>query len=531
MTSIDTATTAAVGVLWFVGFAAVYLWTALALAAVFRKSGEEAWRAWVPILNQIVLFRLGGVSPLFLLFYLIVGPGALVVWVFQIIACHRINAEFGLGGGMTVLAALLLPVWASIVGFGSSRWVGEEAGPRRVGPGYVADDRAVTSGVPLPPAFDAAPAFHGRSTHMAPADPLLATSPEAVAPPAPAPGRPLPFAPTAPAAASSVGPVPPRAGRSESPVPPPLGGWAPPPLAAGAAPEAGSAGPPIPVEPLISVPSASAPTNPVTAVAPAPEESPFAPSASRSVVDWSDDGEAARPARGRSTFSGPTSLPPGTEDTGDVTGTVEGAFAPLSALSPAPEEPEPAPAPTRSVTRQPAGAPEPWAPSRSPLPESDAFPDTSGPVSAIVGAPDAGSPRSALSSVSAQNRRPQIPDDPLDETIIARRRRTEWSLIPPGGEPIAIGAEVVLLGRRPAHDPAHPGAQLISIDEGTVSKTHARLILRSEKWYVTDLDSTNGVVFATLMGTEVEATPGVEIEAGDRFLLGDAEIRLVRSAE
>jgi pSer/pThr/pTyr-binding forkhead associated (FHA) protein len=87
----------------------------------------------------------------------------------------------------------------------------------------------------------------------------------------------------------------------------------------------------------------------------------------------------------------------------------------------------------------------------------------------------------------------------------------------------------VLLGRKPAPDPQYPGAQLISIQDGTVSKTHARLQLRDDRWYVTDLDSTNGVLFATLMGTEVEAPRGVEVEAGDRFLLGDAEIRLQRS--
>ena len=61
-----------------------------------------------------------------------------------------------------------------------------------------------------------------------------------------------------------------------------------------------------------------------------------------------------------------------------------------------------------------------------------------------------------------------------------------------------------------------------------MSKTHARLELRDEQWYVTDLGSTNGVLFATLMGTEVEATPGVELEAGERFFLGDAEVRLLR---
>jgi len=68
----------------------------------------------------------------------------------------------------------------------------------------------------------------------------------------------------------------------------------------------------------------------------------------------------------------------------------------------------------------------------------------------------------------------------------------------------------------------------ISDETRTVSKTHARLQLRGDVWFVTDLDSTNGVLFATLMGTEVEAPPGEEIEAGERFFLGDAEVRLTR---
>ena len=176
--------------------------------------------------------------------------------------------------------------------------------------------------------------------------------------------------------------------------------------------------------------------------------------------------------------------------------------------------------------------------------ETDAFAGTSEQVSAIVGAPDGrasasrgsgaepqwdGTPRSARASVSAQHVTPHIPDDPLDETIITRRRRTPWSLVLPAGAAIPLTADVVLIGRRPAADREFPGAQLVSIDDGTVSKTHARLSLRDDHWYVTDLGSTNGVLFATLMGTEVEAAPGEEVEAGERFFLGDAEVRLQRS--
>ncbi|MET0736534.1 MAG: DUF5684 domain-containing protein [Microbacterium sp.] len=444
----DASTTTALILLGSIGVVVLYVWTALALGAVFRKSGEEAWKAWVPFYNEAVLFQLGGYSGWLVLLYLIPGLGALAVWVVRILACHRVGAAFGFGVGMTFAAALVLPIWASIIGFGPSRWVGLDRGPRR----------GVSEHTPPLPPRPPAPETLGLAATARPAPPIASPSvaSPSVATPPPPPSFARPAAPAAPAAGA---------------------GWAP------------------------------------QMRTPAPDPD-----------DW--EGFALGAAA---------------ELTGEVTGAVTGAPAPISAV------PAPPPAPARPATpppvtrvpvsppadpaAQPAMAREPWAPARSPMPESDAFAETSGPVSAIVGAPDAGAPRSARSSVSAQNRRPEIPEEPLEETVVARRRRTQWSLVPPSGEAVAIGSEVVLLGRRPAHDPEFPGAQLISIDDETVSKTHARLELRDDAWYVTDLGSTNGIVLSTQLGTEVEATPGVEVEAGERFLLGDAQIRLVRSAE
>ena len=59
--------------------AALYVWIALALSAVFRKSGEEAWKAWVPILNAVVLLQLGGLSGWLLLLGLVPFLGWLAV--------------------------------------------------------------------------------------------------------------------------------------------------------------------------------------------------------------------------------------------------------------------------------------------------------------------------------------------------------------------------------------------------------------------------------------------------------------------
>ena len=46
---------------------------------------------------------------------------------------------------------------------------------------------------------------------------------------------------------------------------------------------------------------------------------------------------------------------------------------------------------------------------------------------------------------------------------------------------------------------------------------------------IVDLDSTNGVVLFRDDGAETEATPGVPERVGERFLLGDAELRLAKA--
>ncbi|HYP73989.1 MAG TPA: FHA domain-containing protein, partial [Microbacterium sp.] len=179
--------------------------------------------------------------------------------------------------------------------------------------------------------------------------------------------------------------------------------------------------------------------------------------------------------------------------------------------------------------------------------DSDAFPEMSGEVSAVIGSPSAGAPRSAVGAVSAQHRRAETGeptpaaaalhaptddlDDDLDQTVITRRAvKPTWELVPAAGSPIPLTAAVVILGRRPAGDAAYPSAQLVAVSDQarTVSKTHARIEQRGESWVVTDLGSTNGVLVRTLMGDEIEVEPGSQLDPGERFFLGDEEFHLRR---
>ena len=660
MNTPDASLAALLGLLSFVLSVALYVWTALAVSAMFRKMGEEPWKAWVPFLNTATLLKWGGFSP-WLVLLSFIPVAQIVVYVLVVVSAHRINPGFGYGTGMTVLAALLFVVWASILGFGPARWLGARAAGRRVS---VAPDPAPSAApaaaptavawafaVPAPAPVGApgdpggVDAWGATGTPAAAAGPAAAaasvagadaSAPEpdgvAFAPPVTAPPASVWTPPdTSPRPASGVGaPAPdaaPFSGEAAAP------GTGIPPAPAPAVPEPAPAAAPAPAVPApapAAVP-APAPAVPAPAATDADDEadddendadadaswpseiddvsaiypSPFPPSpadggpyAAPPVSGMGDFGgttgsdaresSSSRPAAGEAAPAAPIAFVPGRR-AGEV---APPQPAPVTRV-PAARRAEPVDAPPSDERRAQEGAAQPAAeatgagvapvtpaagalfaqPARarrtSDANDPDAFPELSGEVSAVVGSPSAGAPRSAVGAVSAQHRRsesgererpeidgqdrvdppvrrtgaapaagPVTDDDPfaddvLDQTVIARRSvRPVWELVPASGSPVPLSASVVILGRRPSSDPAYPAAQLVAVpgDARTVSKTHARIELRGDAWTVTDLGSTNGVLVRTLMGDEVEVEAGGQLDAGERFFLGDEEFHLRRIA-
>jgi hypothetical protein len=202
---------------WLLISAIFYVWTSLATAKLFVKLGEPAWKGWVPIVNTITLLVRGGYSGVWVvaLFFPIVQIAGLVVFCF---ALHRITVQFGKGVGYTVLAILVYPVWASILGFGPAR------------PGVVAPVPAAAAW-PVPP--------------VAPST-VPMTLADAPPPAWPAPVAPTPVAASAPVASPvpvaapveahrpPAAPVAPQMTRPIPPVSPPVP--TPTPVAAPAAP-------------------------------------------------------------------------------------------------------------------------------------------------------------------------------------------------------------------------------------------------------------------------------------------------------
>lgn len=252
--------------------AGAYVWMSLAFSKVFTKLGEKGWKAWVPVLNIITVFKLGRVNPLWVIaIYLPVV--SVVGVVFAIIALNTINQRFGKGVGFTIFSVLLPPVWATVIGFGSAQ-------PVDGGPAFAAAPAGQAPAVAPRPAT---PGFAPQSTPPTgfqpgpPAAPL-ASAPGFITVPPPAPPAPALFAPATPAAPAFSAPAAPAT----------------PPPAPAAAPQQSPWAQPINDVPGLSVPTA-APTTASDFVVPtaAPVTSPTAsPVAAPAFGDDDEDFDA-----------------------------------------------------------------------------------------------------------------------------------------------------------------------------------------------------------------------------------------------
>lgn len=98
----------------------LYVYTSLALMNIAKKMDQEnTWFAWVPILNTVLLFKMGDQNPLLLLLLLIPGIGALIVGIFSIISLMNICEKRGYDKLLGLLA--LVPL-ANLILLGVLAW-------------------------------------------------------------------------------------------------------------------------------------------------------------------------------------------------------------------------------------------------------------------------------------------------------------------------------------------------------------------------------------------------------------------------
>jgi len=487
-------------ILTLVFSAVFYVWLSFALSKVFAKVGVPSWKAWVPLYNYMQLIQVGGYNALWALAFLL--PFVNIAGaVFLILAIHNINKRFGLGVSFTIIAWFALPVWASIVGFGSAQW---GAAPVQA-PGGVAGDgsgqyQARVEGI-APGGYGAVPApAYPAGGAQAPA-PAYPAAP--VAPAVPAPAQQVPVVQTSalpvftPAEQSRVQPA--EAVAPQAPVPP----------APSSIADAMSVTPTAPPAQVRSIPDE-------TSVPSAGFSAAAAESASASSLS------ASAPSAGGDPWAPPINSVPGAAASAPV------VSAASAVVSPPPVSVKPpVVAPPVELVQAP-----PVAPVAPPVAPVSAVPTNAEPVQAV---PTNAAPTSAVPTNAAPLPAPDFDDTIIaedlpdfDDTVIVGRKSPVWILEPGGSKAIRITSPVALLGRNPAVNAIFPDAQLVLVPDSskTMSKNHARIALDDGVWTIYDLGSTNGVVLVSADGEETVLESGASAILTETFKLGELPIRL-----
>ncbi|MDQ1129575.1 FHA domain-containing protein [Microbacterium sp. SORGH_AS_0888] len=192
--------------------AAWHVWYALALSRVFSTRETDPWRAWVPVMNEAELLRLGGQDPVKAALFLVPLVNLYAV-VLKAIAAHRIGRDAERAGGLVALAVLIPPLWATLLG-SPGRTVqaaGATAATTDVASGGGAASGAWTAAAPAGPStvqpvapFAAPPAPSFPASAPAPVPAAFPAPPAATPAPASAVPTPAPAAFTTPAAQASA---------------------------------------------------------------------------------------------------------------------------------------------------------------------------------------------------------------------------------------------------------------------------------------------------------------------------------------
>ncbi len=98
----------------------LYVYSSLAMMTIAKRLDQpNGWFAWIPILNVILLFKMGDMNPWLLLIALIPGLGAFVVGIISIIALMNICEKRGYEKLLGLLA--LVPL-ANLILLGILAW-------------------------------------------------------------------------------------------------------------------------------------------------------------------------------------------------------------------------------------------------------------------------------------------------------------------------------------------------------------------------------------------------------------------------
>jgi hypothetical protein len=110
------------GIVWLV-YIAIIVAVIAGWWMIFTKAGEAGWKSIIPIYNFIIILKIVGREPWWVILMLIPIVN-LIIWI---IVAMDLAKSFGRGTGFAIGLIFLAPIFALILGFGSDTYKGAAA--------------------------------------------------------------------------------------------------------------------------------------------------------------------------------------------------------------------------------------------------------------------------------------------------------------------------------------------------------------------------------------------------------------------
>lgn len=102
-----------------------WLLTVLPLWFIFKKAGQEQWKALIPIYNWVVVLEIIG-RPVWWIILFLIPCVNFIVWI---VVSYDLARSFGYGLGFTIGLVLLSWIFLMILAFDQSTYRGPAAAP------------------------------------------------------------------------------------------------------------------------------------------------------------------------------------------------------------------------------------------------------------------------------------------------------------------------------------------------------------------------------------------------------------------
>ena len=104
----------------------LFVYRTLLRCVIYKKAGKHAWAPFIPIYRNVVMLKICGMSPWWLLLIFIPIIGWIGLWLVSVASKFMLAEKFGRGVAFSFGLWLLAPIFETILVFSRKKYLGDE---------------------------------------------------------------------------------------------------------------------------------------------------------------------------------------------------------------------------------------------------------------------------------------------------------------------------------------------------------------------------------------------------------------------